>query len=555
VFQRPDPIKPISAKVVSAYWRFGWPIVSLVVIMGFAGLMLLLDFSRAQDRAFIKNSRELVQQGIDGVIENNAVYSEEYAHWDDAYKAITFKDDQAWLGSNFKPINSAALGVYRQGTGMRYLYLRQDAQTAKQDIISYVTSLSLLEHRPYQLSRDHDQIVVAPSGLMVFDGRLAAIAIQPIRPERDSSLPKPAPETPVDYSVFVTFIDAAKATKIGRASGLQMPELHVSDVAQPLREGRVGLDLFNPSGALIARIDWVDERPGSAAFTSRFLPIAVILIIVGTLTLVVTYNLASRQTQLAEAARRAAEEASHQKSSFIANVSHELRTPLNAIIGYSEILIEDALDADNQTSAADATKVTRAAKHLLSLINDLLDHSKIEAGKMDLNPERTKIAPILEDVVEAVALRAKEQGNGIEIACDPLMGEAHLDGMRLKQCLLNLASNAVKFTQNGKVTLYARPLEVDGTPYLRFVVKDTGSGMSPAMMEKLFMPFVQADEVTSMKYGGTGLGLVITRRLIEAMGGQVSVESVEGEGSSFTLLVPRGMAWLSEYLPSASEAA
>jgi signal transduction histidine kinase len=541
VFQRPSsaPISPEN--VFLTYFRFGWPILALILMMGCAGLILLADLTRSQDRAFTINSQRLVQQGISGAIDANAAYSTEYALWNDAYENITVKNNLGWLDGNFNPTNSTAVGVFREGGGLRYLYVKTGLEGTRDDIIDYSAQLKLLEHRPYQLSRDQNQIVIAPSGLAVFDGRLATVAVQPIRPERETHLLRPNPETPLDYLIFINLIDTAKVAKIAHASGLEAPELHVSDVTQLPHEGRVGLDLTNSAGQRIARIDWKNEKPGSAAFASRFIPIGLALLLVGSLTLMVTYNLSARQVQLAEKARLAAEEASYQKSSFLANVSHELRTPLNAIIGYSEILAEDCLEAQNDVGASDAKKVTRAAHHLLALINDLLDHSKIEAGKIDFNPAQASIQPLLDDVVEALRPRALERGNQVVIQCDPTIGEGLFDAMRLKQCLLNLTSNAVKFTQDGTITISARAAAHNGTECLRFTIKDTGIGMSPATISKLFVPFVQADETTTQKFGGTGLGLVITRRLIEAMGGEVLVESKEGEGATFTLIIPRGM--------------
>jgi signal transduction histidine kinase len=466
LFHQPQHQKQDWAGDVRAYWRFGWPILSLVIMIGCAGLLLLTDFSRSQNKAFVDNSRHLVQHGINGIIENNVVYSSDYANWDDAYQAITLDNDLAWLETNFNPTHGA-LGVFRPGTGMRFLYLRPDLEPARTDINAYLNAMGQNSPGTLRQRAGGTGNGPLPSGLMVFDGRLAAVTIEPIRPEIDADKLKVVPHAPVDYSVFMTFIDAAQAEKLGVASGLADPELHVVDVAQPPTDGRVGLDLKDPAGNIIARIDWVDAKPGSAAFASRFMPIGLMLLIVGTLTLMVTYNLSARQVRLSDQARRAAEDASYQKSSFLANVSHELRTPLNAIIGYSEILTEDALDAQNKVGASDARKVTRAAHHLLALINDLLDHSKIEAGKMDLTPCQTKIEPILHDVVEALNARAKEHGNQITLACDPIIGEAILDPMRLKQCLLNLMSNAVKFTHYGTITLSARPVEIDGVPSLR----------------------------------------------------------------------------------------
>jgi signal transduction histidine kinase len=258
----------------------------------------------------------------------------------------------------------------------------------------------------------------------------------------------------------------------------------------------------------------------------------------------------SAQMRALKVAKLAAEAANKTKSSFLANVSHELRTPLNAIIGYSEIIEEDCGFAGITQTQEDARKVTNSAQHLLGLINDLLDHSKIEAGKMDLNPTKVALAPIFVSVGEALQRHLTKNRSILVLNCDPDIGDAMLDGMRFKQCLLNLVSNAAKFTIDGKITVSARSLDLEGTAFVRVTVKDTGIGMSPETVAKLFAPFVQADNETATRFGGTGLGLVITRALVEAMGGSVNVESVEGQGSTFTLLVPRGIEWAETKVPA-----
>jgi signal transduction histidine kinase len=541
LFQKPAQEPHDSKNVLWAYLRFGWPILGLIAIMGLVCALLLADLTRSQDRTFVANSRNLIQQAIQSHIESNALYAIEYSLWDDAYQNTTLKLDTQWLASNFNAGNSGAVGVYREGVGLRYLYVREGLESTRSDIEAFSKRLSVAAHRPYLTSRDLDDVVSSPKGLEVFNGRLAAVAMQPIRPEGTTDLPKPKPGAPTDFVIFISYIDASVAQNIGRASGLQAPELHISDVAQPPRSGRIGLDMTNGAGELIARIDWVDTKPGSAEFMRRSMPVGLALLVLGLSTLIVTYNLSARERALSERARKAAEEASIQKSSFLASVSHELRTPLNAIIGYSEILYEDCRDANNDMGAQDAGKVTKAANHLLALINDLLDHSKIEAGKMDLNPAQMAIARILEDVCEALTHSALERGNRLILHFDPNIGQAMLDGMRLKQCLLNITSNAIKFTRDGTITLQARGVVHDGVESLRFTIKDTGIGMSAETLSRLFVPFVQADASTSARFGGTGLGLVITKRLAEAMGGQVQVDSTEGAGSVFTLIIPRGL--------------
>ncbi|MDX2234748.1 MAG: ATP-binding protein [Hyphomonadaceae bacterium] len=231
------------------------------------------------------------------------------------------------------------------------------------------------------------------------------------------------------------------------------------------------------------------------------------------------------------AARQAAEEASTAKSQFLANMSHELRTPLNAVIGYAEILEED-LDADGKTSAAaDANRIRKAARHLLGLINEVLDLSKIEAGRMEINAAPCDVLQVVSDAVEQTRPAAEARGNVLRVQAPDDLPQLLLDGPKLGQCLLNFLSNAAKFTENGVIDV--RVALDNGL--LRIDVTDSGCGIAPADAARLFRPFTQVDDSFTRRAGGTGLGLVITRRLTELMGGDVSFTSARGAGSTFTL--------------------
>jgi len=233
------------------------------------------------------------------------------------------------------------------------------------------------------------------------------------------------------------------------------------------------------------------------------------------------------------AQRVAAEQANKAKSQFMANMSHELRTPLNAVIGYAEILEED-LDADGKTEgAADANRIRKAARHLLGLINDVLDLSKIEAGRMDLAIGPVDVEALVADVMDQVRPMAEANGNALVLTMPEVISPKLTDGGKLGQCLLNLLSNAAKFTKDGRIELRATRT-LDG---ICFEVVDTGMGISPADARRLFQPFTQVDESLTRRQDGTGLGLVITRRLAELMGGDVTFTSVQGEGSTFTLRI------------------
>jgi two-component system sensor histidine kinase/response regulator len=237
--------------------------------------------------------------------------------------------------------------------------------------------------------------------------------------------------------------------------------------------------------------------------------------------------------------QRQAEAATRAKSDFLASMSHELRTPLNAIILYSELLQEEAQDEGNQRSFTDLQRIQSAGKHLLELINDILDLSKIEAGKMVLSVETFGVRAMIDDLIDTVGPVVQQNNNVLTVSCGDEVGTMSADLMKTRQILLNLLGNAGKFTRAGSVTLEARRRLVDGKTSVAFTVTDTGVGMTPQQTEKIFDAFTQADVTTTRKYGGTGLGLAIVSRFCQLMGGSVSVESRPGEGSCFTVVLPQ----------------
>jgi signal transduction histidine kinase/CheY-like chemotaxis protein len=231
------------------------------------------------------------------------------------------------------------------------------------------------------------------------------------------------------------------------------------------------------------------------------------------------------------------EVASQHKSQFLANMSHELRTPLNAIIGYSEILQEEVKDLRQDRLMPDLKKIENAGRHLLGLINDILDLSKIEAGRMDVLLEDVEIVPLLEDVRSIITPLAEKNGNTLQFRLPPQLGIMRTDRTKLKQILLNVLSNAAKFTQNGQLTLVVERLE-GSRPMVRFAISDTGIGMSEEQLNRLFLPFSQADSSTMKSYGGTGLGLAITRHFCQLLGGEISATSERSVGSTFVVVLP-----------------
>ncbi len=231
--------------------------------------------------------------------------------------------------------------------------------------------------------------------------------------------------------------------------------------------------------------------------------------------------------------------ASSHKSQFLANMSHELRTPLNAVIGVTEMLLEDANDLKRDDEIEPLTRVLNAARHLLALINDILDLSKIEAGRMELRLESFVLTPLIDDVVKTIEPLAAKNANGVTVRCGSVIKPMHADQIRVRQALLNLMSNANKFTDHGAITVEAEQREEGGRDWITIAVTDTGIGMTAEQMGKLFQEFSQAESSTAKKYGGTGLGLAISKRFCQMMGGDITVASEPGRGSTFTIRLPR----------------
>lgn len=314
----------------------------------------------------------------------------------------------------------------------------------------------------------------------------------------------------------------------------------------PMKNWRVRIETFQPWDYDVVAAMYIPDV--SARTTDIIWQVYGIASIIILGVLIVSFYLASRLSEvLAQAehsrheaveARDAAESANRTKSTFLANMSHELRTPMNAIIGYSEMLIEEAEDMGAKELTPDLNKIRAAGKHLLSLINDILDLSKIEAGKTTLFLEDIKVTDVVNDVVSTIQPLMEKNSNTLEVEYPVDAGTIHADLTKIRQTLFNLLSNASKFTEKGSVSLTIERHRHPAGERITFAVKDTGIGMTPEQLGKLFQAFTQADASTTRKYGGTGLGLVISRKFCQMMGGDITVQSEPGKGTTFLVDLP-----------------
>ena len=251
-----------------------------------------------------------------------------------------------------------------------------------------------------------------------------------------------------------------------------------------------------------------------------------------------THKKAEETAHAALMEKLSAESANRAKSQFLANMSHELRTPLNAIIGYSEIIEEDLIETGNKNIVTDVNKVYSAARHLLALIDEILDLSKIEAGHMELFFEEFNLTELVKEVVETTKPLARKKNNSLSVDLSTKQIHTYTDLIKIRQILFNLISNASKFSENGEIEVDLKEETVNGNHWISFHVKDNGIGMTQEQIDQVFEPFSQADNSTTRKYGGTGLGLAITKRYCEMLGGMIEVESQPDFGSTFSIYIP-----------------
>jgi signal transduction histidine kinase len=511
-----------------AWLTAGAPILGLVLFVSMLAVLLLLSFAREQDRDYATGTQHLVHNVLEGRGRALGALTIDYANWQAAYDHASPRFSSAWFEESFYSSVVDALIVFRPGESPRYVWFMDEAPVNVTmqviDAASRIPNLSTLagaEQSPDGVANTFATV----------DGRLAIISTAPITPEDDAERRALAGRTDTYYLVAVQFLDSPRAEALGH--NLSMPDMAFGTDTSP---DRIAHPIVGADGAQVGVLSWTHPHPGEKGLMSRLWIVIAGLALAGFLTVLIARKLVQRQVGSLVRAESAVE-SSRLKAEFIATMSHELRTPLNAIIGYAELIEEEceALGPEGATLREDSARIIAAGRHLSRLVSDLLDQSRLDAGRLSLHIETVHAGELLAEIGEIAEPLTAVQGSRLVIGESDEVVLA--DHARIRQCLLNLVTNASRFTLRGSVTLSVRRSADAAVVF--FDVSDTGVGMGAEDVAKLFAPPAPDDSGTPSEYGVVDLGLAISRKLARAMGGDISVVSEPGKGSTFSLSVPR----------------
>lgn len=518
----------------------GGPIAGLIALVAATTVILLLGIAREQDIAFQRGTSKLVVRSLDGALAAVDSNAKDNGVWAAASKNISENWNEAWVRSNIVSSAYDAMVVFSPKEGVRYVWAMDSQHRLSAELARHVVARAADAEAFARIATAAETEGKSARNYLVVRGQLVIASTSAISREGHPAIAPGGDWRNANFLTVLQVMDAGRIREIADAIGVQDLEFRADRAASSLAGPRLSLMVPDRHGNPVGWLGWRDERPGSAAFARRVTPLAFALVAIGILAFWASFRMISRQFNALQTAQAEAEGPNRMKSEFLANMSHGLRTPLNAVIGYAEMIEEESEASGRATEAEDPRRIRRAARHLLGLIDGILELSKIEAGKMQLHPEPVRIVDLVDEVVELMRPGAQRNGYDVQVQCETALGVAIVDPMRLKQCLVNIANNACKFTTNGTITIRAEATTLDRRDAIRFEIADSGIGMTPAAMARLFTPFMQADGSITRRFGGTGLGLAITRRILDLMDGTVSVRSAPGEGSTFTVIVPRG---------------
>ena len=530
------------AATFTATVAIGGPIAVLFALIALVGYLFFRSVALEHDATSRAADIAAMEQSLEASVAAQSAMAVEYGYWDASFENTTQQWDTEFVRETFYSDLDDAHVIVSADWQVRYgwSHPRHDLQGAALIAASLAIVPKGLERADFL--GDGPDVITPRSYVGLFNGTPLVVALIPIHPESPGLLEQMGSAPPTDFLLIARTLDISKLTVMGRQIGLS--ELRLSD-GYEAGETRTSLAIGTAGAEPVGYVSWLDRRPGTVTFNRNIGGLLAGFAVLSVLAALAIAHSVKNSLRASESARLAAEAAMHEaeranaaKSRFLATMSHELRTPLNAIIGYSEMLVESAADERRQADARDAGRIVAAGRHLLSMINQILDHAAVEAEAVSFDTAAVSLADTAADVAAMVDALARANGTQLELASDGAGTMALADPVRVKQCLLNVVGNAVKFTRAGTVRVECRRTRRDGRDWALISVSDTGIGMSPETLASLFTPFMQADGSNSRQFDGTGLGLAITKRLIEGMNGQIEVTSTLGAGTTVCLRLP-----------------
>jgi len=519
---------------VSRAWiSVGVPILGLIFLVIMLAVAVLAGNAREQDRAYVEATQRLVAGSVEGRAQALSSTAVDYGNWEQAYQSITVAWDRAWVEGNFYSSVADGMVLFRQDGVVRYTWFDEVYGDQGAEALSAIVVAARSVPGLRDLPRASSPAQTATRTVTRLDGQLVIIAVAAITQEDDAVRAATPTNVSSDFLAVIDFVEPQTLADVG--ASLDLHELTFIPGAVSANKDQVLYPTADATGRVIGALRWRHAHPGASTFMRQVWPMVIGLLCIGALAILVARLLVTRQVR-AIASARAALDSSQEKSEFLARVSHELRTPLNAVIGYAEMIQEDASSLESRT---DAGRIVSAARHLSHLINDIIDQSRLDSGRMKLNCEVLPVAGMLAEAQGLIATSARTAKVQLNMTSSPLADFVLADHVRLRQCLLNLIGNAVKFSPQGAAVSVRARLETAGPrKMIVFDVTDSGIGIASAEIDKIFRPFGQANESIGKTFGGSGLGLSIARDLAREMGGDISVISELGEGSTFSLMIP-----------------
>jgi signal transduction histidine kinase len=515
-----------------AWIGVGVPILGLVAVIITLSVATFASFAHDQDDAFTQTSSTLVASGLAGRAQATGNVGLDYANWQDAFDHISEQWDQEWVEGNFYSSVVEGMILFRADGAVRYSWFKEEFAGQAEALTAAVAQAASNVPTLRRLARAPTPAETVVHTYARVGDQLIVIAVAPITPEGDAIRIAYNPLRGYDYLATLEVLDAHDFAKAGVSMSLQEFQFAASSGA---RGGdTIAVPVVAADGDHVGQLQWRHTHPGLASFQHKIWPVILSLLCVGALTLLIARQLVVRQIG-AMAHGEAALESSRLKAEFLTKVGHELRTPLNGIIGYAEIIQEET---DSATTREDADRIIAAARHLNHLLNDILDQSRIDAGRINMKHEVLPVAGMLAEVQGLMRPSARTAGVTLSVQPSAAANYVVADHVRLRQCLLNLVGNAIKFAPRGHVAIRTHVEESQRGDVVVFDIVDDGIGIAREDLENLFKPFSQANGSIAESYGGTGLGLSISRDLAQAMGGDITVVSEFGKGSTFSLSIP-----------------